>query len=93
MPLSSSFLRSASFISLVLLTGWSHFRSVTTNDCKHLIIDAGHISIESDLADKKAIRTIRLKRNQKYTDEDYHYLESLMYDKMSLKLDAAQVSS
>jgi vacuolar protein sorting-associated protein 13A/C len=67
------------------------FRSVTTNDCKHLIIDAGHISIESDLADKDSIRTIYSKRNQKYTDEDYHYLESLMYDKMSLKLDAAQV--
>jgi vacuolar protein sorting-associated protein 13A/C len=45
------------------------------------------------LADKEAIRTIRLKRNQKYTDEDYHYLESLMYDRMSLKLDDAQVSS
>lgn len=65
--------------------------SVTTNDCKHLIIDAGHIAIESDLVAKEAIRTIHLKRNQKYNDEDYQNLESLMYDKMSLHLADAQV--
>ncbi|KAF8873711.1 vacuolar protein sorting-associated protein 13 [Gymnopilus junonius] len=63
---------------------------VTTNDCKHLIIDAGHIAIESDLVAKEAIRTIHLKRNQKYSDEDYQNLESLMYDKMSLRLADAQ---
>ncbi|PPQ80804.1 hypothetical protein CVT25_001929 [Psilocybe cyanescens] len=63
---------------------------VTTNDCKHLIIDAGHISIESDLVSKEAIHTIHQKRNQKYTDEDYKNLESLMYDKMSLRLQDAQ---
>ncbi|RDB28887.1 Vacuolar protein sorting-associated protein 13 [Hypsizygus marmoreus] len=64
--------------------------NVSTHDCTHLIIDAGHISIESDLADKGAIRTIHLKRNQQYNEEDYKYLESLMYDKVLLKLDAAQ---
>ncbi|EIM83408.1 uncharacterized protein STEHIDRAFT_170692 [Stereum hirsutum FP-91666 SS1] len=64
--------------------------SITTNRCKHLLIDAGHISIESNLADKEAIRQIHLKRNQNYTDEDYVRLESLMYDKFSLKLHAAQ---
>lgn len=63
---------------------------VTTNDCKHLIIDAGHIAIESDLVDKQAIQIIHQKRNKKYTDEDYKNLESLMYDKMSLRLAAAQ---
>ncbi|KAF8078623.1 vacuolar protein sorting-associated protein 13, partial [Lyophyllum atratum] len=60
---------------------------VTTHNCKHLIIDAGHISIESDLADKEATRTIQLKRNKIYEDKDYQYLESLMYDKLLLKLD------
>jgi vacuolar protein sorting-associated protein 13A/C len=65
--------------------------SVTTNDCKHLIIDAGHIAIESDLVPKEAIRTIQQKRNTKYTDEDFQNLESLMYDKMSLRLEDAQV--
>ncbi|KAG6890404.1 hypothetical protein C0995_008758 [Termitomyces sp. Mi166 len=63
---------------------------VTSYDCKHLIIDAGHISIESDLVDKSAIRSIHLKRNKKYEDQDYEYLESLMYDKVLLKLDEAQ---
>ncbi|THV04954.1 vacuolar protein sorting-associated protein 13 [Dendrothele bispora CBS 962.96] len=63
---------------------------VTTLNCKHLIIDAGHISIESELADKDAIRTVQLKRSQKYSDEDYKRLESLMYDKLSLRLKDAQ---
>ena len=65
--------------------------SITTAKCKHLVIDAGHIAIESDLADKQAVREIQMKRNQKYSEEDYKRLESLMYDKMSLRLEAAQV--
>lgn len=67
--------------------------SVTTNFCKHLIVDAGHIAIESDLASKEAIRIIHQKRNQKYNEEDYKQLESLMYDKLSLRLQDAQVGS
>ncbi|KAJ7706184.1 vacuolar protein sorting-associated protein 13 [Mycena rosella] len=63
---------------------------VTTHNCKHLIIDAGHIAIESDLADKDAIRAIHQKRNKQYSDEDYKQLESLMYDKVSIRLEAAQ---
>lgn len=63
---------------------------ITTHDCKHLVVDAGHISIDSDHADKEAIKTIQQKRHQKYNDEDYHRLESLMYDKVSLKLEDAQ---
>ena len=66
--------------------------SVTTNDCKHLIIDAGHIAIESNLVPKEAIQTIHEKRNQQYTDEDYKNLESLMYDKLYLRLQHAQVA-
>jgi Vacuolar protein sorting-associated protein len=65
--------------------------SITTKNCKHLVIDAGHIAIESELVDKEAIRAIHLKRNQKYSDEDYKQLESLMYDKLNLRLEAAQV--
>ncbi|KAJ6610914.1 vacuolar protein sorting-associated protein 13 [Mycena sp. CBHHK59/15] len=63
---------------------------VTTHKCKHLIIDAGHIAIESDLADKDAIRAIHLKRNKQYSEEDYKQLESLMYDRVSIRLEAAQ---
>ncbi len=66
--------------------------SVTSKYCKHLLIDAGHMAIESDLADKDAIRAVHLKRNQQYSDEDHKRLEGLMYDKVSLKLKDAQVS-
>ncbi|TFK30442.1 vacuolar protein sorting-associated protein vps13 [Coprinopsis marcescibilis] len=63
---------------------------ITTTQCTHLIVDAGHIAIESDLVDKKSIQEVHKKRNEKYTDEDYHTLESLMYDKLSLNLRDAQ---
>ncbi|KAH6917385.1 vacuolar protein sorting-associated protein vps13 [Coprinopsis sp. MPI-PUGE-AT-0042] len=63
---------------------------ITTAECTHLIVDAGHIAIESQLGDKKAIQTIHQKRNQQYTDEDYKRLESLMYDKLLLNLEDAQ---
>lgn len=56
-----------------------------------MIIDAGHISVESDLADKDAMRELQAKKNQQYSEADYRRLESLMYDKMMLKLEAAQV--
>jgi vacuolar protein sorting-associated protein 13A/C len=65
--------------------------SIITHKCTHLLIDAGHISIESDLASKEAIRQVHLKRDQQYTDDDYARLESLMYDKLNLKLEDAQV--
>lgn len=55
-------------------------------------MDAGHIAIESDLASKEAIRIVHQKRNQKYDEDDYKQLESLMYDKLFLRLQDAQVS-
>ncbi|PPQ64275.1 hypothetical protein CVT24_008413 [Panaeolus cyanescens] len=63
---------------------------LTTNQCRHLVIDAGHIAIESDLVAKDAIRLIHQKRHQQYTEDDYKNLESLMYDKLSLRLEDAQ---
>ncbi|CAL1695807.1 unnamed protein product [Somion occarium] len=63
---------------------------ITTNHCKHLVIDAGHISIESELANKKSIKEIQMKRKQQYTDEDYKQLESMMYDKLLVRLESAQ---
>ena len=41
--------------------------------------------------DKEALREIHLKRNQKYSEDDYRRLESLMYDKFFLRLESAQV--
>ncbi|KAL0581607.1 Vacuolar protein sorting-associated protein 13 [Marasmius crinis-equi] len=63
---------------------------ITTTKCKHLIIDAGHIAIESELADKNAIRSLRQKKDQTYSRDADQHLQSLLYDKFSLKLEAAQ---
>jgi hypothetical protein len=65
--------------------------SITTTKCSHLIVDAGHIAIESDLADKESVIKVQSRRKQEYTEEDYKRLESLMYDKFTLKLESAQV--
>ena len=65
--------------------------SVTTHSCPHLIVDAGHIAVESKLADKNEILSVQRKRQQTYSEEDYQNLESLMYDTFLLRLEAAQV--
>lgn len=56
-----------------------------------LILDAGHVSLTSDLVKKKDIREIHSKQKLQYSNEDYARLESLMYDKFSLKLESTQV--
>jgi vacuolar protein sorting-associated protein 13A/C len=56
-----------------------------------LIIDAGHISVNSELVDKDTMRDIQSKQNQVYSDEDLKRLEGLMYDKFVLDLTATQV--
>jgi vacuolar protein sorting-associated protein 13A/C len=43
--------------------------------------------------DKSAVHWVQLKRNQQYNEEDYRQLESLMYDKLFLHLEDAQVTS
>ncbi|KAI0724570.1 vacuolar protein sorting-associated protein 13 [Cerioporus squamosus] len=63
---------------------------VSTTKGKHLVIDAGHISIVSELASKEAIQEIHSKRKKQYTAEDYERLESMMYDRLTVKLQAAQ---
>ena len=65
-------------------------RSVRSKKGIHLVIDAGHLAIESDLVEKSQVQAIYSKRNQQYTDEDYKRLENLMYDRYSLKLHSAQ---
>lgn len=65
--------------------------SITTNNCRHLVVDAGHISVVSQLGNKEAIKEIQSKRKLDYTDDDYRRLETMMYDKVSVKLKDAQV--
>lgn len=62
-------------------------------DCQHIVLDAGHISVVSKLADKSATNEVKAKEKQEYSDEDYVRLESLMYDKYYIELESAQVSS
>lgn len=56
-----------------------------------LILDAGHISMNSQLVDKETMKQVQEKQKQTYTDEDYKQLESLMYDKFVVKLSSTQV--
>ncbi|KAK0305778.1 Vacuolar protein sorting-associated protein 13 [Friedmanniomyces endolithicus] len=65
--------------------------SVTKKSTICLILDAGHVSVRSDLIDKRHIEEIQNKEKQKYTEADFHKLEDLMYDKFQLKLKSTQV--
>lgn len=56
-----------------------------------LIVDAGHISLNSQLVDKETMKQVQEKQKQTYTDDDYKQLESLMYDKFVVKLSSTQV--
>jgi vacuolar protein sorting-associated protein 13A/C len=56
-----------------------------------LILDAGHISVRSDLIDKDTLHDIQNKQKQQYTQQDLQKLEALMYDKFQLKLQSTQV--
>jgi vacuolar protein sorting-associated protein 13A/C len=56
-----------------------------------MIVDAGHLSVGSNLVDKTAVNTIKSKRNQPYEESDFTKLESLMYDKFTVKIKDAQV--
>ncbi|KAK9474293.1 uncharacterized protein V1510DRAFT_428530 [Dipodascopsis tothii] len=56
-----------------------------------LVVDAGHISVVSNLVDKDTIREVQSKQASQYNDGDYERLKSLMYDKFQLSLEATQV--
>ncbi|ORY14625.1 hypothetical protein BCR34DRAFT_479092 [Clohesyomyces aquaticus] len=65
--------------------------SVTKKSSNCLILDAGHVSVTSELVDKDTMNEIQSKQKQQYTDEDFRRLEGLMYDKFQLKLKSTQV--
>ncbi|KAL9616260.1 MAG: hypothetical protein Q9160_008854 [Pyrenula sp. 1 TL-2023] len=65
--------------------------SITQESTLCLIFDAGHVSLNSELVDKDTMRDVQSKQKQQYSEDDYRQLESLMYDKFSLKLDSTQV--
>ncbi|CAM1500416.1 Fc.00g095780.m01.CDS01 [Cosmosporella sp. VM-42] len=65
--------------------------SINTKDSTCLIVDAGHIHVNSQLVDQDTLKDIQSKQRQAYTDEDYKRLESVMYDKFIVKLTSTQV--
>jgi vacuolar protein sorting-associated protein 13A/C len=65
--------------------------SISAKQTACLILDAGHISVNSQLVDKDTMKQVQDKQRQSYTDEDYKRLESLMYDKFLVKLSSTQL--
>ncbi|KAM5373472.1 hypothetical protein ACJZ2D_006966 [Fusarium nematophilum] len=65
--------------------------SITTEDSTCLIVDAGHIHVNSQLVDQDTMKEIQSKQKQSYSDEDLKRLESVMYDKFIVKLTSTQV--
>ncbi|RKF58530.1 Vacuolar protein sorting-associated protein 13 [Erysiphe neolycopersici] len=65
--------------------------SITEKRGACLILDAGHISVNSQIVDKNTLKQVQEKQSQSYSAEDYHRLQSLMYDKFLVKLSSAQL--
>ena len=65
--------------------------SITSKSTTCLILDAGHISVNSQLVDQDTMKEVQAKQRQSYTEEDYKRLESLMYDKFLVKLSSTQL--
>ncbi|KAI2601996.1 vacuolar protein sorting-associated protein 13 [Hypoxylon sp. NC1633] len=66
-------------------------QSIRTEKSTCLILDAGHISVNSELVDKGTLKQIQDKHNQRFSEEDYKQLESLMYDRFLVRLTSTQV--
>ena len=65
--------------------------SITKESALCLILDAGHVSLNSELVGKDTMRDIQSKQKRQYSDQDLRQLEGLMYDKFLLKLDSTQL--
>lgn len=65
--------------------------SITQKSTLCMILDAGHVSVKSQLVDKDTMRDVQSKQKKQYTEEDYKQLEGLMYDKLLLNLTSTQI--
>lgn len=65
--------------------------NITSRKTTCLILDAGHVSVNSELVDEQTMREVQSKQKTVYTDADYKRLESLMYDRFVVKLSNTQV--
>ncbi|QPG98509.1 hypothetical protein C2857_007681 [Epichloe festucae Fl1] len=65
--------------------------SITSEKSTCLIVDAGHIHVNSELVDQKTLKEIQSKQRQLYSEADHKRLESVMYDRFLVKLTSTQV--
>ncbi len=65
--------------------------SCTKSDAQVVVLDSGHISVESNLVNKELISQIQSKASKGYSEKDYKELESLMYDRFTVRLSSTQV--
>ncbi|KAL4867000.1 hypothetical protein BDV12DRAFT_172003 [Aspergillus spectabilis] len=65
--------------------------SITHESSLCLILDAGHISVNSELVDRQTMRDLQSKQKRQYDTGDYKELEHLLYDRFLIKLDSTQV--
>lgn len=65
--------------------------SITTENSTCLLVDAGHIHVNSELVDHSTMKEIQSKQRQSYDEDDLKRLESIMYDKFIVKLTSTQV--
>ncbi|GES89872.1 vacuolar protein sorting-associated protein vps13 [Rhizophagus clarus] len=65
--------------------------SCIRSDAQAIVLDSGHISVESKLVSKQQIAEIQSKASKNYSEKDYEKLESLMYDRFTVELSSTQL--
>ncbi|KAH0527101.1 hypothetical protein TsFJ059_002139 [Trichoderma semiorbis] len=65
--------------------------SITTEHSTCLVVDAGHMHVNSQLVDQETLAEIQSKQRQSYNEEDFKRLESAMYDRFIVKFTSTQV--
>ncbi|KAL6852120.1 hypothetical protein J3F83DRAFT_570868 [Trichoderma novae-zelandiae] len=65
--------------------------SITTEQSTCLLVDAGHMHVNSQLVDEETLKEIQSKQRQSYSEEDFKRLESAMYDRFIVKFTSTQV--
>ncbi|EXX73461.1 Vps13p [Rhizophagus irregularis DAOM 197198w] len=65
--------------------------SCTKSDAQVIVLDSGHISVESNLVSKQQIAEVQAKASKSYSEKDYEKLQSLMYDRFTVQLSSTQL--
>ncbi|KAJ3106617.1 hypothetical protein HDU97_005982 [Phlyctochytrium planicorne] len=64
--------------------------SCTVTDSMVVVIDAGHLLVESNLVDKEVKKELERKQGSELTESDLAKLESLLYDRFTCSLTSVQ---